>query len=90
MSIRLLFIHHREVRRFKTIEAKTVEDGEKLYQAFVESAAANGDVAWDEIEDDDPGESELREVRGKGTLNYGYPCSDTLETQHDAAGDLVC
>jgi hypothetical protein len=64
MSVTLLFIHHREVRRLKLIEAESVEEGEKLYQAFVESAAANDDAAWDEVEDDDPGESELREVSG--------------------------
>jgi hypothetical protein len=68
MSITLLFIHHREVRRLKYIEAESVEDGEKLYEAFVESAEANDDAAWDEIEDDDPGESELREICEKGRL----------------------
>jgi hypothetical protein len=68
MSIRLLFIHHREVRRLKFIEAESVEEGEKLYEAFVESAAANDDSAWDEVEDDDSGESELREIYGKGRL----------------------
>jgi hypothetical protein len=68
MPLTLLFIHHREVRRLKSIEAESVEEGEKRYEAFVESAAADDDSSWDEIEDDDSGESELREICGKGRL----------------------
>jgi hypothetical protein len=81
MPLTLIFIHHREVRRFKTIEAESVEDGEKLYQAFVESAGASDDSAWDEIEDDDPGESELREICGETVV-------DELDTCMASA--LVC
>jgi len=67
MPITLLFIHHREVRRLKYIKAESEEEGERLYEAFVESSDANDDSAWDEVEDDDPGENELREICGEDT-----------------------
>ena len=69
MPVTLVFVHYREVRRFKYIEAESEEEGEGLFQQFVESEATGDDSAWDEVEDDDPGESELREVWEKGTQN---------------------
>ena len=66
MPVTLVFVHYREVRRFKYIEAESKEEGERLFEQFVESEATGDDSAWDEVEDNDPGESELREILGKG------------------------
>jgi len=59
------YCHCREIRRWKTIEAESEKEADSILEKFLADDSANG---WDELEDNDEGEVELREVDGEGVF----------------------
>lgn len=53
------YVHAREIRRWKTIDAPNQEEADQKFDGFLGTAK---DEDWDEIEDNDEGVIELREV----------------------------